>query len=148
MKNVIIFIFLCTIHNLNAQFSFNSGSMIAHNATISVGEIIVKPHNSNHLPSGLISMVVEMNGTVLEVSNFKINKTISVYPNPTNAQINFVTTESLLNEKINIYNNLGQFVSTKLIDGSKSLDLSSLAAGIYILTFDKNSNKTFKIIKK
>lgn len=148
MTKVIMFIFLCTIHNLNAQFSVNSGSMIAHNATISVGEIIIKPHNSNQSPSGIISMIVEMNGSVLEVSNFKINETISVYPNPTNAQINFVTTESLQNEKINVYNNLGQFVSTKFIDGSKSIDLSSLSSGIYILKFDNNSSKTFKIIKK
>jgi Secretion system C-terminal sorting domain len=148
MKQIILFILLFTMHNLNAQFSFNSGSMIAHNATLSVGEIIVNPHNSNQSQSGLISMVVDMNGTMLEVSNFKINETISVYPNPTNAQINFVAAESLLNERINVYNNLGQFISTKLIDNSKSLDLSSLSAGIYVLMFENNSSKSFKIIKK
>lgn len=148
MKNTLVLISLFLLHNMYSQSSFNSGGMIAHNATISVGEIIIKPHNSNQSPSGIISMIVEMNGSVLEVSNFKINETISVYPNPTNAQINFVTTESLQNEKINVYNNLGQFVSTKFIDGSKSIDLSSLSSGIYILKFDNNSSKTFKIIKK
>jgi Secretion system C-terminal sorting domain len=148
MKQILLFMVLCTMHNLNAQFSFNSGSMIAPNATLSVGEIIVKPHNTNQTQSGLISMVVEMNGTLLEVSSFKINETISIYPNPTNAKINFVTTESLQNKKINVYNNLGQFVFTKFIDDSKSIDLSSLSSGVYILKFDENSNKSFKIIKK
>ena len=148
MKNLFLFAILSFFYNSNAQSSFNSGGMIAHNATISVGEIIVMPSSSNQSPSGLISMVVEMEGTLLEVSDFKINDTISVYPNPTTAKINFVTSESLENQKINVYNNLGQFVIEKTIDNSKSIDLSNLSEGIYVLTLNNNSGKSFKIIKK
>ncbi len=148
MKNTLVLISLFLLHNMYSQSSFNSGGMIAHNVTISVGEIIIKPHNSNQTQSGLISMVVEMNGRVLETSNFKINEKLSVYPNPTNAKIYFETSEFIQNEKINIYNNLGQVVAQKSIDNSKSIDLSSLSSGVYILKFDNDASKSFKIIKK
>lgn len=148
MNNIFFIAFLFVLQNLNAQFKMNSGSIVAHNATISVGEIIIKPNNSNQSPSGLISMVVEMNGGVLETSNFKVNETLTVYPNPTSAQIYFESSESLQNEKVNIYNNLGQFVSSIMIDNSKSIDLTSLSSGVYILKFDKDLSKSFKIIKK
>ena len=147
MKNIFLFALLFVFHNLSAQSILNSGGIIVHNATISVGEIIVNPNNSNQSQTGLISMVVEMNNSLLQVTNFEINEKISVYPNPTSAQLYFVSTESLQDEKINIYNNLGQFVTNKTLDDSKSIDLTSLSKGVYILSLDKNSGKSFKIIK-
>lgn len=69
----------------------------------------------------------------------------SIYPNPTDAEL-FIKTNAKIKTS-EVFNTAGQVV---LKNNSKTLDLSSLSKGIYILktTFENGTVKTQKIIKK
>ncbi len=60
------------------------------------------------------------------------DNSITLYPNPTNSEIN-ISSESLINS-IEIYNSLGQKVYTETINSKeKTIDVSSLPSGVYVL---------------
>lgn len=131
----------------SAVQSINSGSIVASNSNLSVGEIVINPVNPNQMTSGLIDIVTQINNQLLEVPQFEVSSNIVVYPNPTTASIYFETTENLSNEKITVYNISGQIVLQKNIGTDHSLDLSTLSNGQYIIQFQNKKNKSFKIIK-
>ncbi len=61
-----------------------------------------------------------------------VNNSITLYPNPTNNEVS-VSSESLINS-IEIYNSLGQKVYTETINSKeKTIDISSLPSGVYVL---------------
>ena len=73
------------------------------------------------------------------------NMSISIYPNPTAAILNVKFDKDL---ELTIYNLLGQQV---LQSNSKTLDLSGLNDGTYILVtknLENNTTTNFKIIKE
>ncbi|QVY66714.1 S8 family serine peptidase [Polaribacter sp. Q13] len=77
-----------------------------------------------------------------EIINFKI------FPNPAESEF-LVSTDSLNNYTIQIYTVLGKKVLEKLDSNSKSVDISFLNKGVYILKISKgNQHKTIKLIKK
>ncbi len=127
--------------------SINSGSVIASNSSLSIGEIVVNPVNPNQSSSGLIGILAQINEQLLEVSEFEVSNSITVYPNPTQAMLYFETSENLSNEKVTVYNISGQIVLQKTIAADHSLDLSTLSNGQYIIQFQNKKNKSFKIIK-
>ncbi len=60
------------------------------------------------------------------------DNSITLYPNPTNNEIS-ISSESLINS-IEIYNSLGQKVYTETINSKeKTIDVSSLPSGVYVL---------------
>lgn len=69
----------------------------------------------------------------------------TVYPNPTNTIVNIDTEQTDITVKI--FNQLGQQI---IVAKSKSIDLSSLAAGIYILKIDGENGETYsqKVVKQ
>lgn len=92
-----------------------------------------------------------INFSTLSNNNFGFEDTIvSIYPNPTNGIINIQSNNTI---SYSIYNMLGQSVKLNgLLESniSKTVSLSHLPDGIYILKAqDNNKNsKSFKIIKK
>jgi len=75
---------------------------------------------------------------------------ISIYPNPTRGNLTIETNKAI---SYSIYNILGQSVKLKgelENNSNKSISLSHLPDGIYILKAedDNNNSKSFKIIKK
>lgn len=70
------------------------------------------------------------------------------YPNPVNDFLTIQSQETV--ESIDVYNLLGQIISTsnKISDGK--IDLSALNSGIYLVkaTFEGGNTGTFKIVKK
>lgn len=127
--------------------SVNSGSIIASNSSVSIGEIIVVPTTTSQSNSGIIGILAQVNQQVLEVSQFDLTENIVVFPNPTVSSITFQTKESLQLETVLIFNELGQTVSKKQITENNSLDLNNLSSGIYIIQFENRKIKSFKIIK-
>jgi hypothetical protein len=126
--------------------SVNSGSIIASNSAVSIGEIVVAPENQLQSSSGIIGILAQTQQP-LEVPQLELTQKITVFPNPTTATIYFQTDLSLMNEKVSIYNISGQLVSEKQITAENSLDLSLLTAGIYLIQFTNKNINSFKIIK-
>lgn len=151
MKKNLLFLFLTTTFSVNCQSviqSVNSGSILAPNSTVSIGEIIVIPENANQSTSGIIGILAQVNQQNLEVPELALNDKIVVYPNPTMNSITFQTENSLENKKVSIVNLSGQIVAKKLISSSNSLDLSELKTGVYLIQFENKNINSFKIIKK
>lgn len=128
--------------------SVNSGSIIAPNSSVSIGEIIVIPENANQSSSGIIGILAQVNQQNLEVPELVLNEKIVVYPNPTMNSISFQTEINLENEKVSIVNLSGQIVAKKQISTSNSVDLSELQTGVYLIQFENKTINSFKIIKK
>lgn len=149
MKKIILSAFLLLGLFCNGQSliqTVNSGSVIASNSSVSIGEIIIVP-TQNQSNSGLIGILAQVNQQQLEVSQFELSDNFVVYPNPTVAKIFFKTKENLVNEKVAIFNNVGQLVMEKQINSENLIDLSDIASGIYIIQFVNKNTKSFKIIK-
>ena len=85
------------------------------------------------------------NDATLSIETVDGNMSISIYPNPTAAILNVKFDKDL---ELTIYNLLGQQV---LQSNSKTLDLSGLNDGTYILVtknLENNTTTNFKIIKE
>jgi hypothetical protein len=149
MKKILLISFLTLSLSATAQSviqSVNSGSIIASNSTVSIGEIVVVPENQSQSSSGIIGILAQTQQP-LEVPQLELSQKVTVFPNPTTATIYFQTDLSLMNEKVSIYNVSGQLVSEKQILGDNSLDMSALSSGIYLLQFSNKNINSFKIIK-
>lgn len=150
MKKLILLSFLLFGVFCNSQSliqSVNSGSVIATNSSVSIGEIIVIP-TQNQSNSGLIGILAQVNQQLLEVAQFEISEDVVVYPNPTASKIFFKTNQILVNKKVSIFNNLGQLIIEKQIDTENAIDLTDLSVGVYLIQFENKTLKSFKIIKK
>ena len=87
---------------------------------------------------------VTANDATLSIETVDGNMSISIYPNPTAAILNVKFDKDL---ELTIYNLLGQQV---LKSNSKTLDISGLNDGTYILSaknLENNTTTNFKIIK-
>lgn len=87
---------------------------------------------------------VTANDATLSIETVDGNMSISIYPNPTAAILNVKFDKDL---ELTIYNLLGQQV---LKSNSKTLDISGLNDGTYILVtknLENNTTTNFKIIK-
>ena len=88
-------LFLLTTAFFNAQTiqTVNSGSLIASNSSISIGEIFVTPQTPNlSSASGIIGILTQVNNQNLEIKSLDLSKTITVYPNPTASLLTFNNT--------------------------------------------------------
>ncbi|WP_434035361.1 S8 family serine peptidase [Formosa sp. 4Alg 33] len=81
--------------------------------------------------------------------NDDVMEAIRFYPNPVSTVLNLVLPSSLETLEYAIYNQLGQQVSQHAMQGnSKTIDVSGLSHGVYILKLSSRSNsKSFKFIK-
>ncbi|ARV13969.1 S8 family serine peptidase [Polaribacter sp. SA4-12] len=75
---------------------------------------------------------------------------LMVYPNPTIDSFNIsLDTENLNDFTIQVFNILGKKVLEKVNSNSRTVDISFLESGVYILKISKdNQHKTLKLIKK
>ena len=81
--------------------------------------------------------------------NSRLEPNYHIYPNPT---LNYISIKNLdFNSLITIYNLTGQLVysETNANNKNKTIDLSRLNSGIYLLNISNNNNSyTYRIIKK
>lgn len=149
MKKTILFILVTLSLSAASQSviqSVNSGSIVASSAAVSIGEILVIPENQVQSTSGIVGILAQTQ-QALEVPQLELSQKITVFPNPTTATVYFQTDLSLEKEKVSIYSISGQLVSEKQITAENSVDLSLLAAGIYLIEFTNKNINSFKIIK-
>lgn len=91
--------------------------------------------------------IISRNSTAtLGVENFNIEAAIQMYPNPSSDILNIDMPDAIALEKVTLYNALGQKSLETIED---KIDVSALAAGMYIVNFE-TSNGTFhkNFIKK
>ncbi|MDG1527947.1 MAG: S8 family serine peptidase [Polaribacter sp.] len=89
-------------------------------------------------------------GNVLNVTEQEFIKGISVYPNPISSTFTLKTTRNNLSSlSIQIFNVIGKKVYEEKNLKSKTIDVSELNTGIYILKImNETQQKTIKLIKK
>lgn len=90
--------------------------------------------------------IISKNSTAtLTNSNFDIEQTITLYPNPANTEITVQLPNNMLLTKVNLYNNLGQ----KVLETSKEgFSVAHLAQGIYTAEMVVNNQLYYKKIIK
>ena len=151
MKQTLLITFLMLSLSGKAQSvvqSVNSGSITGSSGSISIGEIVVNPVNESQSSSGIIGILAQVNQQTLEVPQLDLNSKITVFPNPTTSIISFQTKVDLVNEKVSVYNLSGKLVSKKQVSAENSIDLSDVANGVYLITFENKKINSFKIIKR
>jgi uncharacterized delta-60 repeat protein len=79
-------------------------------------------------------------GPTLETDAFEFDK-MTIYPNPVGNQLQ-IDTEHLLRES-KIFDFQGRIVQTS--NGTKTIDVSGLSSGLYILSAVSSDNKNFKV---
>ncbi len=84
----------------------------------------------------------------LGVSQVLADNVVSIYPNPTSDVVNVKTLESINVKSIQVIDLTGRVVSTNA--NKKSINISSLPKGTYLVKVEDKSGKTFtqKVIKK
>jgi len=83
----------------------------------------------------------------VSVNDIFAPKNISVYPNPTNDIVNFLSNAPI--ENVIVSNMLGQQINVKLSPDKTSLDLSNLSIGNYFVKITtEDVSKTIKIMKQ
>lgn len=72
---------------------------------------------------------------------------VSIYPNPTNGRL-FITNPATEKQEIAVYNSVGKQVkSTVSADGIISLDITTLAKGIYLVKITNKATKSIQVKK-
>ena len=115
-----------------------SGSSISLSSDGSVVAIGAPFNDGNGFRSGHVR-VYDLN-SVLSSDDFVLSQ-FKIYPNPTKESLTIALKQGLELQNINLYNNLGQFIST-----SKTLtvDTSNLTSGAYFLEIETNKGKASK----
>jgi hypothetical protein len=93
MKRYLQFLLIGIGFSASAQSliqSINSGSVIASNSMVSIGEIVVIPQNTALSSSGIIGILAQ-NQQNLEIPELELNTKVTVFPNPTTSCIYFQT---------------------------------------------------------
>jgi hypothetical protein len=73
----------------------------------------------------------------------------SVFPNPSQSEINVKSSAKLIGESYTIYDNMGRVVLSGQIKAENTMiQLENLTGGIYIFSVGEGMNQTFKLIKK
>ena len=86
-------------------------------------------------------LVARYDNTVLGTGDFQ-NIAFSLYPNPANDYITIDLNGTSSNYQVAIFDMLGKNVYNTEIDGTKQIDVSSLAAGAYFVKLNSNSQTT------
>ncbi|HLN96199.1 MAG TPA: T9SS type A sorting domain-containing protein [Flavobacterium sp.] len=138
------FFFGCVAYGQSVVQAVNSGAVIGTASSVSVGEIVVVPQNTNQSASGLIGILAQ--NQALSVDQLDVADGITVYPNPTTSGIFFKSQKSLAGEPLSVVSLTGQEVWHSSLTNEGSVDLSALSPGVYVVRLE-SINKTFKIVK-
>jgi spore coat protein CotH len=101
------------------------------------------------VPNGTGSFLIQSstfngnNSPLSVIDNNLQNEELTIYPNPSSMVINVAIPNLMENEKIEIYNQLGQLVAKSEASNVTTVDISNLPSGTYLLNY---GNTTKKII--
>ncbi|MGB1309277.1 MAG: T9SS type A sorting domain-containing protein [Oceanihabitans sp.] len=103
-----------------------------------------------HMDSGSEEIAIDFlnvksDSMTLGVEETNLESAISIYPNPSNGVLNINKPSGVNLEKATVYNVLGKSVKTiNLVNmtDSKSLDLTALSSGLYLVNIQAENGKT------
>ncbi|MEP1490007.1 MAG: T9SS type A sorting domain-containing protein [Algibacter sp.] len=117
-----------------------SVSLSSDGSVVAIGTPFNDGNGSN---SGHVR-VYDLSSEILGVSDDFVLSQVSIYPNPAKNSVIIELKEGLELQNINIYNNLGQFISTTK---KVKVDTSNLTTGLYFLEIKTNiGNASKKLI--
>lgn len=98
------------------------------------------------------AITLDSNSVILGINESSLDTGLSLYPNPTKNLVNLVNKANLSLEKMMIFDINGKLVNqTDLgaIEGEQAIDVSYLAAGVYIVkVVGKNASTVKRLIKE
>ena len=122
-------------HPINVNY-FNGGGGKALSASYSGPNITKKTlADLYYLPDGIV---------LGEEDIKELEALFEVYPVPVSSTLT-IQSSSAINGIVELFDNSGKLIFTKVLDGDKTLDLSDLSKGIYVLKF---TNEEGTIVKK
>ncbi|MCR5861278.1 T9SS type A sorting domain-containing protein [Flavobacterium sp. J372] len=143
----IIFLFLIATSGVFAQNAggLNASALSPAGHAYVVGEIYVIPQNPNHTSAGTVAIASQILFSTLGTNDYIVSGDVKYYPNPTKDFVTIELPESVDLSKAELYDLKGakaQFHVT-----SNTVNITTLPAGIYILTFPDTKIKSIKIVK-
>lgn len=85
--------------------------------------------------------------STLSNEDFISDNSLSIYPNPTNSKVNIKSVSKF--DYVEIYNVLGQKISSNTISSNQEIDMNDLPIGIYTLKISNEEiTKSVKVIKQ
>lgn len=83
------------------------------------------------------------------ISNNPEQNLFSIFPNPTQNEINIKADPKVIGSRYFIYDNTGKIINTGTINAELTLiELGTLSNGIYLIRVGETMKQTFKVIKK
>ena len=125
-----------------SQNIVNSSSNYTNNLEYNTGEIFVV---YNFASSEVTSKEVFFNDE--EVTETLVEKTITIYPNPTSKILYYTLSKEINFESLEICDQFQKRIF-KTKEDIKQVSLEEFPTGIYYLMFNKNKKYYFKILKK
>jgi VCBS repeat-containing protein len=124
--------------NSNGTFSY------VHNGSATTTDSFTYKANDGTSDSDTVTVEITVTET-LSNSSFDLLNTMITYPNPTNDRVKIAIPDSIVLEKIEIYNSLGQFVGQY---SKNVISLQNLAGGHYFFKIYTSGGTTTKQIIK
>ncbi len=115
-----------------------SGSSVSLSSDGSIVAIGAESNGGNGVNSGHVR-VFDLS-SVLSSDEF-VSSQFSFHPNPTKNKVTIELNQGVELQQINIYNNLGQFISSSK---TKEIDTSQLSTGLYYLEIETDKGKASK----
>lgn len=125
------------------QTSFGGGLVPASKLGVGTHYYVCSPHASSEMKGTII--VQNLTG----ILDNNLSSNFTVYPNPSDNVLTISANSNLSGTQFFIADQTGRIVfNEKLTDGATQIDISKLSSGIYLINFEGQKNRTFKLIKK
>jgi len=124
----------------------NSGSLVTATYAAGVGEIYVVPQNNNNASAGTLAILTQLVQLNLGREDYAIANDVVYYPNPVQDYLTINVNEDINLAQAQIFDAKGTAVTLPPANGNM-LNLISLQAGIYFISFPNTKLKPIKIIK-
>lgn len=133
------------IHGAFAEVRFNFPASNLHTGTNKISFSLRKVGGASSGEVMYDYIRLEASGATLAVDSFDKSDLVKAYPNPTNNMVTVIIPDTLVLERIMVYNSLGQLVSK---ESKNTVSLENLDSGnYYFLIVTSTGNYVEKIIK-
>ena len=136
-----------------------SGNEIIEQADTTADKSIVVVGTTDNTLNGIKSVFVMKTDTLLninvalnevfDISNvyaFDFKTSLSIYPNPSTNNLNFVSQKNIINHPYKVFNLMGELIRNGIFK-SEQIDISGLIKGVYFINIPSISNKSYPFTK-